>query len=318
MTAHSSPCRILLLAAVERGARVLEALVSRGELVAGVYVYPEDTGERSRHSDEIIAIAAQHGIAHRTARRIGATERDFIESVVQPNLLLAVGWRTIVPTSVIERCARGAYLIHDSLLPRMRGFAPTPWAIINGERATGVTLLEMAEEIDSGAIVDQVEIPIGAGEYVGEIYQRVNAGAVELILRNLDDLKSGEVVTTPQDESAATYCCSRTPADGLIDWSQPTRRVFDFIRAQTDPLPGAFTWLHGDRLYVTRAEPIAGLVPYEGRVPGRIVGFASGGHADVLTGDGVLRLWEVRRDVEDTAVVPAGDVANSVRIALGR
>lgn len=297
---------------------MLEALVERGELVAGVYVYPEDASERSRYSDEIIAIAAQHGIVHRTARRIGATEQNFIGRALQPDLLLAVGWRTIVPIALVERCARGAYLIHDSLLPRMRGFAPTPWAIINGERATGVTLLEMAEEIDSGAIVDQVEIPIGADEYVGEVYRRVNAAAVELILRNLDGLKSGEVVTKAQDESAATYCCSRTPADGLIDWSQPTRRVFDFIRAQTDPLPGAFTWLRGERLYVTRAEPIASSPTYEGRVPGRIVGFASGGHADVLTGDGVLRVWEVRHDVEDAAAVPAGDVANGVRLAFGR
>jgi methionyl-tRNA formyltransferase len=310
------PARILLLAAVERGARVLEALVARDELVTGVYVYPEDASERARHSEEIIAIAAQHGVPQKTARRVEADD-TFLDRV-QPDLLLAVGWRTTVPMEVVARCVRGAYLVHDSLLPRMRGFAPTPWAIINGEQSTGVTLLEMKEEVDTGAIVDQIEIPIGPDEYVGDVYRRVGEGSVEVVVRNLDALCAGTVVAVAQDETAATYCCSRTAADGLIDWAQPTRRVFDFIRAQTDPLPGAFTWLRGERLFVTRAEPLPAPPPYEGRIPGRIVASERGAHADVLTGDGVLRVWEVRREAGDARTVAAGDVANSVRLAFGR
>lgn len=297
---------------------MLEALVDRQELIAGVYVYPEDPSERARYSDDIIAIAARHGLTHRIARRIDAHEEQHIVEALEPVLLLAVGWRTIVPMTLVERCHRGAFLVHDSLLPRMRGFAPTPWAIINGERSTGVSLLEMAEEIDSGDIVDQIEVPIGPDEYVGDVYRRINQAAVEVVVRNLDALKAGTARTFPQDESQATYCCSRTPADGLIDWSQTTRRVFDFIRAQTDPLPGAFTWLRGERLHVTRAEPLEHTPAYVGRIPGRIVAFERGGHADVLTGDGILRVWEVRRDVEEARPVPAGDIANSVRLAFGR
>jgi methionyl-tRNA formyltransferase len=119
----------------------------------------------------------------------------------------------------------------------------------------------------------------------------------------------------PQDESRATYACTRLPADGEIDWSATTDATDRLVRALTDPFPGAFSWLGVRRLVIRRAEPVRE-PRYEGRVPGRVVRVdRSAGVVDVLTGDGALRLHEVALD--GATPQRAADVITSVRQTLG-
>ncbi len=215
-----------------------------------------------------------------------------------------------------ELLARGPFVnVHYSPLPRYRGRANVNWAIINGEAAAAISIHTVAPGLDAGNLLFQEQVPIGPRDSVTDLYGRLNAlqrtHLGPTVARHLAGY-AGE----PQDEAAATYGCARLPADGLIDWSAPTARVDALVRALAAPFPGAFTYLDGRRLAVTRAEPVEGGPPYVGRVPGRVVGRdRRAGSADVLTGDGVLRLFVVRP--EGGAEQPAATLITSTKQTLG-
>jgi len=205
--------------------------------------------------------------------------------------------------------------VHYSPLPRYRGRANVNWAIINDEPVTAITIHVIAPGLDAGNILFQELMPLGPRDTIGEVYRRLN----ELQQRHL-----GPTVLRylqgfgghPQQESAASYGCTRLAHDGLIDWSAATRRIDCLIRALDEPFPGAFTYLQDKRLIVWRAAPLEPAPLYSGRIPGRVVGiYPAQGAVDVLTGDGVLRLFEVQ--LESAARVQASMIIRSVRTSLG-
>jgi methionyl-tRNA formyltransferase len=178
----------------------------------------------------------------------------------------------------VYRAARkGAFVFHDSLLPKYRGFAPTPWAIINGERETGVTLLEMADPADTGRIVDQIAVPIGATEYIETVLSRVTATYLQVLERNLPAMLAGTITRRTQDEAQATYCCRRHPEDNRINWHAPAESVYNLIRACSAPYPGAYCLSEGRRLTIWTADAPARGQPYSGAIPGRVIGRVPGG-----------------------------------------
>jgi methionyl-tRNA formyltransferase len=156
---------------------------------------------------------------------------------------------------------------------------------------------------------------IGPTDTVGRVYQRLNEVQRTHLGRVVEGFLGGDA-GVPQAEVEATYCCARTPADGEIDWSAPTARVYNLIRALTPPFPGAFTYYEGHPLRVCRAEVPAAPRRFVDRVPGRVVAVSmAGGFVEVLTGDGVLRVLQVQRPGEEPR--PAPEVITSVRGTLG-
>jgi methionyl-tRNA formyltransferase len=149
---------------------------------------------------------------------------------------------------------------------------------------------------------------------VGNLYERLNEVQRQVLgdvmARHLDGYEGA-----PQDESGATYGCTRVPDDGQIDWAAPTEQIYALVRALAPPYPGAHTYLEGRRLEVVRAAPLQAAPHYVGRVPGRVVGRSlRTGHVDVLTADGVLRLHEL---AEGGVVGPAAGFVESTRQTLG-
>jgi methionyl-tRNA formyltransferase len=204
--------------------------------------------------------------------------------------------------------------VHYSPLPRYRGRANVPWAIINGEPEAAISIHRVVPALDAGNILFQQTVPIGPDDTAADVYARLNAIQREQLADAVERHLDGDE-GTPQDESRATYGSARVPDDGEIDWSQPTAAVYAVVRALSAPFPGARTYLGSRRLVVVRAAPLDE-PHYAGRVPGRVVGRSKAtGSVDVLTGDGVLRLFEVA--VEGGAVVPAADVVTSTRQTLG-
>jgi methionyl-tRNA formyltransferase len=307
--------RILFIGGTRRGHAVLGALLERREPVSGVIALEQDAHELDRCDDEMCRLAAEHGVPCRVARRIASDLESWILEALRPELILVIGWRTMLPVSLVRAPRLGCLGAHDSLLPHGRGFAPTNWAIITGADHGGVTLFHMSESMDAGDIVAQRAIPIGPRTTAGELYDHVSVATLELVLEHLPALKTGSAPRTAQDQEGATYFCARRPEDGLIDWSASTEKIDRLVRGLGHPYPGARTTLAGTELIVWEAEPVTPTPVYVGRVPGRPVSFGADGSVDVLTGDGVLRLRRVQ--VRGSDPVPPTRVIASIRATLG-
>jgi methionyl-tRNA formyltransferase len=230
-----------------------------------------------------------------------------------PDAVVVSSYHRIVPADLLSRCP--FVNVHYAPLPRYRGRATVNWAIINGEPSVAISIHCLVAALDAGGVLYQEHLPIGLHDTVTDLYERLN----EVQRRALADAVARRIAGDegkPQEESEASYGCTRTPEDGEIAWSDPTIDVYRLIRALTAPFPGAYSYLGLRRLWIRRAEPVAEPDRFDGRVPGRVVGRSAGeGWVDVLTGDGVVRLHEVQVDGEPAA--RAADVIRSVKLTLG-
>jgi methionyl-tRNA formyltransferase len=232
---------------------------------------------------------------------------------LQPDCVVISSFDRILPPALIALCP--FINVHYAPLPQYRGRANVNWAIINGEPVTAITIHRVDEGLDAGHVLFQQMVPIDRDDTVAHLYDRLN----DLQFQHLGDTVArfleGER-GQPQALGLATYGCTRLPGDGEIDWSAPTERIAALIRGLVKPFPGAFTYFNGRRLVIWRAQVVDDPPTYVGRVAGRVVNVSrERGFADVLTGDGVLRLFDVEVDGEQPE--PAARVIRSVRATLG-
>jgi methionyl-tRNA formyltransferase len=232
----------------------------------------------------------------------------------QPHCTVVSSYDRILGPRILDR---GKFVnVHYAALPRYRGRANVNWAILNGEPETAITIHAIAAGLDNGNILFQRAVAIGPDDTAADIYCALNEIQREVlgetVARYLDGFPG-----VPQNESESTYGCSRIPADGEIDWSESTDRIYALIRALSPPYPGAHSYLETRRITIARASPVRDGRRYAGRIPGRVVGRSrTDGHVDVLTGDGTLRIHEVIVD-EDGETIPASAVITSTRQTLG-
>jgi methionyl-tRNA formyltransferase len=310
------PVRIALLCAGEIGHRALTRVIGSGSAaVDAVFSYPVEPPQ-AEYFDRIQELCQQHGIAFFPARDLTAGLVDELWGASPPRHLIAIKWRSMISSAVIERIPGGLIVFHASLLPRYRGFAPLAWPLINGEKETGVTMFHAAEEVDSGDIIDQRRIPILASDDAGDLERKVSETVALMLEENLPLLAAGTARRKAQIHAEATYCIWRSPEDGEIDWTLPTTRIHNLIRGLARPHPGAFTTLRGERLTVWRAEAEENQRIYVGQIPGKVERIVPGRGVNVLTGDGVLRLLELQRDGEPPE--PAWKIITRLKTHLGR
>lgn len=300
-----------LCCATRRGLLVLEALAGLlpPDARLRVYSFREEPVEPP-FLDAIREAALAHGAGFTETRKPNPAE--------PADLMFCCNWRHMIPPAVYSRCRTGAYIFHDSLLPRYRGFSPTVWAVRNGERETGVTLFEIGETVDSGRVVMQKAVPIGADEFIGSVVEHVTEAYLGVLRSAFPALLSGNPPLTVQDESAATYCCKLLPENAAIEWRDSTRVIYNRVRAFSAPYFGASTTIGGRVLRIWKAGIPENPLSYAGRIPGRVIRIDNGrdGSVEVLTGDGILRLDEVQLENEPAA--PASAVITSLWTTLGR
>lgn len=182
------------------------------------------------------------------------TDPQLIETIKgwTPDFILVVGWYHMIP-NVIRNIAPVAGL-HASLLPDYSGGAPLVWAIINGEPKTGITFFMFDNGIDSGDIIAQKAERICLNDTIATLYARIEEHGLSLLEENLPKVAEREVVLTPQDNTRRRIMPQRNPDDGEIDWNWSSLQIYNFIRAQTKPYPGAFTYLNGKKLTIWEAK----------------------------------------------------------------
>ena len=308
--------RTLFIGGTKRGYQTLQALVDEGHCICGIISLVQDSHESERFEEPMRQLANDHGIPLVETRWM--KDRDYtaiLREDMKPDIALVVGCRIMIPEYIYTLPPLGTLAVHDSLLPEYRGFAPLNWAIINDEKETGVTLFYLNHLMDGGDIVGQQRITIEPYETAPELYIKVCRSTVELVLECWPQLADGTASRTTQACSAGSIGCSRTPTNGMIDWNRTTREIFNLIRSLSHPYPGAFTFRKGEKIVVRKVLPLENPPLYRGRIPGRVVGInGDEGFVDVLTGDGVMRIFSVEHDGREAA---AAKIITSVKESLG-
>lgn len=278
--------RILFFGYSEVGYECLQLLLSRGDQVVGLFTHLDNPDEKIWFKTPAAAAQAK-GIPIFTPEKINTPE--WIEKItaLQPDLILSVYYRHMISTKILQLPRLGAFNMHGSLLPKYRGRAPINWAVLHGEPRIGMTLHRMVRAPDAGAVVDQDGVDIGPRDTGGEAFRKVLPCARRVLARQIDALLAGTAKETPQDDAQATYFSGRTPDDGRIFWTQPTRQIFNLIRAVADPYPGAFVELERSRLVVWWAEPDSLATRGRSGKPGEILSLDP---LVVATADGAMEL----------------------------
>ncbi len=270
---------------------VLEALARGGHQIAGVVTQPDRPGGRGKALREppVKETALKLGLAVYQPVRVRTPEFIEVLRSLRPEVIVVAAFGQILPQAVLDIPPFGCVNVHSSLLPAYRGAAPIQWAIINGEKETGVTTMMMDAGLDTGDILETTKVPIDPRETGGSLHDKLSLAGAELILSTLRKIGDGTAVRTPQTEEGASYAKMLTKAMGDIDWTMDAEAIERLIRG-LDPWPGTYTGWKGKTLKIRKARVIPR--EYEG-ICGQAV-LADKGSLYVKTGKGTLALTELQ------------------------
>ena len=284
------------------GRDCLEAAAASGAEIVGVITLPQETTIDRSARVPFDEAAARHGAELLVTRDVNSDETLEAVRSLDPELVFVVGWYQLVREPFIALASEGVFGMHPTLLPRHRGRASIPWAIISGLARTGVTLFEIVDaSADSGAIVGQAVVDIEPDDTATTLFERVSSAHVDLVREYVPQIVARTAPRIAQDPARASSWPRRRPADGIIDWETRAPYLHDWVRAQTRPYPGAFTYLGDEKIVVWSARP----VEHDADAPaGTVVATLADGPV-VACGEGALLLEEVE---------PAGELNVGARL----
>jgi len=221
------------------GVRCLEALLELGVEVRLVVTHQNDASELVWFGS-VAELARKNGIPVIIPDEVNVDEVIGQVSRCEPDFIFSFYYRQMLGSRLLEIPARGAFNVHGSLLPRYRGRVPVNWAIIHGEKETGVSLHRMEVKPDAGNLLAQRTVPILKNDTAFDVFQKLKCAAEIMLLETVPKMLAGRASETPLDLARGSYFSGRRPEDGKIDWRLPARDVHNLIRAVAPPYPGAF------------------------------------------------------------------------------
>lgn len=268
----------------------LEAL-AREHQVVGVVTQPDRPAGRGRSlvPSPVKRLALELGLPLFQPQTLRTPEAVAHLATWEPEVIVVAAFGQILRAEVLNLPPHGCLNLHASLLPRWRGAAPIPAAILIGDAVTGVTVMRMNEGLDTGPLLAQREVPIAPDDTTASLGAKLAQTGADLLREVLPPYLSGELTSQPQPEESVTYAPQLRKEDGRLDWLQPAVELDRRVRAFY-PWPGAFTTWAGRQLKVLRAAPVPawrGSSP-----PGRV--FVLNGGVVVATGSGALQLLDVQ------------------------
>ncbi len=223
----------------------IEELLKNGFEIAAVFTH-KDSETENIWFDSVAETASAHGIPVFAPEDVNHPVWVNKIKAINPDIIFSFYYRDMLKSDILEIPKHGCLNLHGSLLPKYRGRVPFNWAIINGEKETGVTLHYMTVKPDAGDIVVQKKVSIEDNDTAKSVFVKAAAAAREMLAEVLPQVKAGTAPRKAQDDSQATYFGGRKPADGEIDWTKSATDVRNLVRAVTRPYPGAFSFM-GDR-----------------------------------------------------------------------
>ncbi|HIW49843.1 MAG TPA: methionyl-tRNA formyltransferase [Candidatus Blautia intestinavium] len=271
----------------------LEALVKAGYEVAAVVTQPDKPKGRGKAlmPTPVKEEALKHGIPVYQPEKV--REPGFVEKLreLKPDLIVVAAFGQIIPESVLNMPKFGCINIHASLLPKYRGAAPIQYAVIDGEKESGVTIMKMGKGLDTGDMIARTEVPLAKDETGGSLFEKLSSAGARLLVETLPDIFAGTAVYEKQPEESPTpYAAMITKKMGLIDFSKSAEELERLVRG-LNPWPSAYTFLNGKNLKIWKAE--ADMTQAEKNIPGTVVRADEEGIC-VACGTGRLILKEVQ------------------------
>ena len=291
----------------------LEALLASRHDVVGVVTQPDRPRGRGHKVTDgpVKAVAVARGVP--LLQPTTVKEPSVAEGLAawQADLGVVAAYGQIIPTAMLALPRYGMINVHPSLLPKYRGAAPVHRAVIAGDTDTGVTIMRVAAKLDSGAMFARTTRPIGPDETSEELEDALAELGARLLVEVVDAIAAGTAREEPQDEQRVTYAARLTKEEGLIDWTQPARRIHDRVRGLY-PWPHAYTFVDGRRVIVWRTSPRPEAAT---AAPGTVLHAGSDGLL-VAAGDSrVLALLELQS--EGGRALPAADFLRGHALQAG-
>ena len=270
----------------------LKKLIDEKFDVVGVFTQPDKPKGRGMElcASPVKELALENGLpVFQPVKMRDGTALAQIKAL-EPDILVVVAYGRILPDDILAAPKYGAINVHGSLLPKYRGAAPIQWAVLNGDKITGVTTMYLASEMDTGDIIYTAETEIGEYETSGELFDRLKDMGAELLVKTLRDIDAGTAPRAPQDHSKASYVTMLDKSICPIDWNKTPREVLKHIYG-LQPWPVATMELEGKTVRVFAAEYTDGKTK---KMPGAVVSTDKGGLEIACAGGETLLITELQ------------------------
>ena len=275
--------RIVFMGTPDFASASLKKLIDEKFDVVGVFTQPDKPKGRGMElcASPVKELALENGLpVFQPVKMRDGTALAQIKAL-EPDILVVVAYGRILPDDILAVPKYGAINVHGSLLPKYRGAAPIQWAVLNGDKITGVTTMYLASEMDTGDIIYTAETEIGEYETSGELFDRLKDMGAELLVKTLRDIDAGTAPRAPQDNSKASYVTMLDKSICPIDWNKTPREVLKHIYG-LQPWPVATMELEGKTVRVFAAKYTDGKTE---KVPGAVVSTDKGG-LEIACADG--------------------------------
>lgn len=236
--------KIVFMGTASFSRHVLEKLLENNFNIIGVVTQPDRYVGRKKilTMPEVKELALKNDIPVIQPQRIKQDYQGVID--LKPDLIITAAYGQIIPEEILKTPKLGCINVHASLLPKYRGGAPVHYAIINGEKVTGVTIMYMAKKMDAGNIISQLEVDISDQETTGELYERLSIAGAELLMETLPSIIEGSNASIEQDERLVTYAPTISHEQEKLDFNKSALQVYNQVRGM-NPWPGAYTIYQG-------------------------------------------------------------------------
>jgi methionyl-tRNA formyltransferase len=301
--------RIVFMGTPQFAVKSLQACLSLGEVVAVVTQPDKPRGRGQEVSfSPVKQLAVEQGLPVLQPVKIRGTTFASELSALKPDVAVVTAYGKILPKDVLETPVFGCVNVHASLLPRFRGAAPIQWAIAEGDATTGVCLMQMDEGMDTGAVIDRAELPIGPKDTSASLHDALSELGGVVLRRALPRYLAGELKAVPQPTDGVVMAPMIRKEDGALDFSKPAVVLERRLRAFT-PWPGAFTTLEGALFKVHAASVGTGT-----GAPGTVLSAGPQG-LEVACGEGSLVMTSVQ--LEGKRVMSAQEFLSGKKVAVG-
>ena len=284
--------RIVFMGTPDFASASLKKLIDEKFDVVGVFTQPDKPKGRGMElcASPVKELALENGLpVFQPVKMRDGTALAQIKAL-EPDILVVVAYGRILPDDILAVPKYGAINVHGSLLPKYRGAAPIQWAVLNGDKVTGVTTMYLASEMDTGDIIYTAETEIGEYETSGELFDRLKDMGAELLVKTLRDIDAGTAPRAPQDHSKASYVTMLDKSICPIDWNKTPREVLKHIYG-LQPWPVATMELEGKTVRVFAAKYTDGKTE---KTPGAVVSTDRGGLEIACAGGETLLITELQ------------------------